>query len=416
VGAGFAGLYAARALARKQVSVTVIDKTNHHCFQPLLYQVATATLAATDIATPIRWLLREQRNTEVILGEVVAVDPGARSITLASGAKVEYDYLILAPGSRPSYFGHDKWEERAPGLKSIADALEIRGRFLTAFERAEAAGTTGDSGPWLTFVVIGGGPTGVELAGMIPTVASHGLPREFRHIDTSASRVILLEGGPRLLPTLPEDLSAKAKAQLEELGVEVRLNARVTDVGEDYVAIGDERIASRTIFWAAGNSSSPLGGQLGAPVDKHGRVKVEPDLSVPGHPEIFVAGDLAAMTSNGQPVPGVAPAAMQSGPHAALNVIRLIHGRETVAFRYHDKGDLATIGRYRAVARIGKTHLSGWPAWWTWLLVHITYLAGFRNRLSVLLEWGYAFFTSERGARLITSVKDGRQRPGSGGA
>lgn len=410
IGGGFGGLYAARALAGEPVDVTLIDRTNHHVFQPLLYQVATATLAATDITAPIRWLLRRQRNADVILSEVVAADVDRRSVRLADGRTIDYDYLIIASGSRHSYFGHDTWEELAPGLKSIEDALEIRRRFLLAFERAELAQTAVEQQQWLTFVLVGGGPTGVELAGMIPTVARHSLAGEFRHVDTRKARVILLEGGPRVLPAFPEDLSEQAVRQLEDLGVEVRVDATVTAIGDGYVIVGDERIEARTVFWAAGNAPSPLGRQLKVPLDRTGRVIVEPDLSIVGHPEVFVVGDLAAMVSAGKPVPGVAPAAMQSGPRAARNVLRRIQRRETVPFTYRNKGDVATIGRYRAVAVIAGRHLSGAFAWWTWLFIHILYLAGFRNRLGVLLEWSYSFFTYERGARLITTGH-GRSRP-----
>lgn len=410
IGAGFGGLYAARALNRAAVDVTVIDRTNHHCFQPLLYQVATATLAATDITAPIRWLLRNQRNARVWLGEVIRIDPTNRRVHLANKHEFEYDYLIVASGSRHSYFGHAGWEENAPGLKSIEDALEIRRRFLLAFESAEQADTDADRQKWLTFVLIGGGPTGVELAGMIPTVAKHGLPSEFKNVDTRTARVILLEGGPRILPAFPEDLSRKAADQLEDLGVEIRVNAKVTEVGPDFVSIGGERVDAHTILWAAGNEPSSLGRQLGAPLDRGGRVIVEPDLSVAAHPEIFVVGDLAAMFTAGAAVPGVAPAAMQSGRHAAKGILERLSRREPAPFRYRNKGDLATIGRYRAVALIAGQHLSGAIAWWTWLFVHILYLAGFRNRLSVMLEWGYSFFTYERGARLITTGH-GRSKP-----
>ena len=410
IGGGFGGLYAARALKGERVDVTVIDRTNHHVFQPLLYQVATATLAATDITAPIRWLLRRQRNAEVMLKEVDAIDPQARRVTFSDGASVGYDYLIVATGSRHSYFGRDDWEPLAPGLKSIDDALEIRRRFLLAFERAEQETSPERQTPWMTFVIVGAGPTGVELAGMLPTVARYGLPDEFRHVDTRTARVILLEGGPRVLPAFPEELSEKAVQQLVDLGVEVRVNAKVTEIGDGYVKVGDpspsgpgasERIETRSVFWAAGNTPSPLGKHLGAPLDRAGRVVVQPDLSVLGHPEVFVVGDLASMTTDGKQVPGVAPAAMQSGPRAAKNILRLIARRETVPFRYRNKGDVATIGRFRAVALIAGLQLSGWIAWWTWLFIHIMYLAGFRNRLSVLLEWAYSFFTFQRGARLI---------------
>jgi NADH dehydrogenase len=418
IGGGFGGLYAARKLKGENVSVTLIDRTNHHVFQPLLYQVATATLAATSITAPIRWLLRHQRNAEVLLEEVNAIDVEARRVSFTAGGSVEYDYLIVATGSRHSYFGKDQWEPLAPGLKSIDDALEIRRRLLLAFEHAEQAPADHHQA-WLTFVIVGGGPTGVELAGMVPMLSHHALVGEYRHVDTRKARILLLEGGPRILPAFPEDLSAEAQRELEEFGVEVRVNAKVTDIGDGYVVVGDpsspaplgagERIATHAIFWAAGNAPSPLGRQLGAPVDRVGRVIVEPDLSVPGHPEVFVVGDLAAMTTNGKPVPGVAPAAIQSGPRAAKNILRRIKREPTKAFRYVNKGDLATIGRFRAIALIAGLHLSGWFAWWTWLFVHIMYLAGFRNRLSVLFEWGYSFFTYQRGARLILGDRTSRK-------
>jgi NADH dehydrogenase len=400
IGGGFGGLYAARALKHRNMRVTLVDRANHHTFQPLLYQVATATLAATDITAPIRWLLRKQRNADVLLEEVKSIDVSARRISFTAGGSLDYDYLIVAAGSRHSYFGRDDWEPLAPGLKSIDDALEIRRRLLLAFEHAEQA-PADHQREWLTFVIVGGGPTGVELAGMIPMLSRHALPSEYRHVDTRTARVLLLEGGPRILPAFPDDLSAEAQRELEELGVEVRVNARVTDIGPDFVKVGDERIASHAVFWAAGNAPSPLGRDLGAPLDRGGRVIVNPDLSVPGHPEVFVVGDLAAMTTKGKPVPGVAPAAIQSGPRAAKNVLRLIAREPTVPFRYVNKGDLATIGRYRAVALIAGAHLSGWVAWWTWLFVHIMYLAGFRSRISVLFERANAFFTNQRGARLI---------------
>ena len=400
IGGGFGGLYAARALRNERVDVTVIDRTNHHVFQPLLYQVATATLAATEITAPIRWLLRKQRNTSVLLAEVTSVDVAGKRVVLGDGGSVPYDYLIVASGSRHSYFGHDEWEHVAPGLKSIDDALEIRRRLLLAFERAEQAPPDHQQ-QWLTFVIVGGGPTGVELAGMVPMLSRYALPGEYRKVDTRTARVILLEGGPRVLPAFPDDLSAEAQRELEELGVEVRVNAKVTRVAADHVMVGDERIATHSIFWAAGNAPSPLGKGLGAPLDRGGRVIVNPDLSVPNHPEVFVVGDLAVMTTNGKTVPGVAPAAMQSGHQAAKNILRAIRREPTAPFRYVNKGDVATIGRFRAVALIAGMHLSGWFAWWTWLFIHILYLAGFRNRLSVLLEWGYSFFTFQRGARLI---------------
>lgn len=405
IGGGFGGLYAARSLARAPVDVTVIDRTNHHLFQPLLYQVATATLAPTDITAPIRWLLRKQRNTRVLLAEVTGIDVEHRTLTLDEGGPISYDYLIVASGSRHSYFGHAEWEKIAPGLKSIDDAIVIRQRFLLAFERAEKAASEAERRRLLTFVVIGGGPTGVELAGMLPLIARRTLPSEFRRVDTSQSHVILLEGGPRVLPTFSENLSRHAHSELEELGVEIRTNAIVTRVERGAVYVGDERIETDTIFWAAGNEASPLGRALGVPLDRAGRVRVEADLSVPGHPEIFVVGDLAEMFTAGKRVPGVAPAAMQSGPHAAKNIIRRIEGRTTKPFRYRNKGDLATIGRHRAIAQFPAFEMWGKPAWWFWLFLHIMYLAGFRNRLSVMIEWAYSYFTYQRGARLITGQR-----------
>jgi NADH dehydrogenase len=403
IGGGFAGLYAARALRNAPVDVTVIDRTNHHLFQPLLYQVATATLAPTDITAPIRWLLRKQRNTRVLMAEVQSIDVDRRVVSCDNGlGEVAYDYLIVATGARHSYFGHPEWEAVAPGLKSIDDAIVIRQRFLLAFERAELATSEEERRRLLTFVVVGGGPTGVELAGMLPLIARRTLPQEFRGIDAASARIILLEGGPRVLPSFSEHLSDEAMRGLEELGVEVRTGAIVTNVERGAVTVGTERIESANVFWAAGNEASPLGRMVDAPVDRAGRVQVLPDLSVPGHPDVFVAGDLAAMTTDGAPVPGVAPAAMQSGPHAARNILRLINRQTTRPFRYKNKGDLATIGRHRAIARFPRFEISGKPAWWFWLVLHIMYLAGFRNRLSVLIEWGYSYFTYQRGARLIT--------------
>jgi NADH dehydrogenase len=403
IGAGFAGLYAARALGSAPVDVTVVDRTNHHVFQPLLYQVATAMLAPTDICAPIRWLLRKQRNTQVLLAEVERIDLDGRVVRCADGTELPYDFLIIGAGARHSYFGHPEWEALAPGLKSVEDAIELRRRWLLAFERAERTESEEERRAQLTFVIVGGGPTGVELAGMLPTIAQKALPRDFRHIDTRTARIILIEGGPRLLPAMPDDLSERARQDLIELGVDVRTNLLVTNVGDGFVEAGAERIDARTVFWAAGNAAAPLGSFLGVPLDRAGRVAVSDDLSIAGHPEVFVAGDLALLHSRGRPVPAVAPAAMQSGRAAARNVLHTIRREGREPFRYFNKGDLATIGRYRAVGVLAGRHLSGFIAWWTWLLVHIMYLAGFRNRLSVLVEWGYSFFTYERGARLITA-------------
>jgi len=408
IGGGFGGLYAARALGREQVDVTVIDRTNHHLFQPLLYQVATATLAPTDITAPIRWLLRHQKNTTVVLAEVREIDVEQRVVRCDdNGPEIPYDFLIVAAGSRHSYFGHPDWEKTAPGLKSIDDAIVMRQRFLLAFERAERATSADERRRLLTFVIVGGGPTGVELAGMLPLIARHTLPSEYKNIDTNEARVILLEGGPRVLPTFSENLSMHARRELEELGVEVRTNAVVTRIERGIVHVGSDGIETENILWAAGNEASPLGKQLGVPVDRAGRVKVNDDLSVPGHPEVFVVGDLAEMSTDGKRVPGVAQGAMQSGPHAAKNILRILDHLPTRPFRYRNKGDMATIGRHRAVAQLPALEMWGKPAWWFWLFLHIMYLAGFRNRLSVLIEWAYAYFTYQRGARLITA---GRRR------
>jgi NADH dehydrogenase len=404
LGAGFGGLYAARALRDAPADVLVIDRTNHHVFQPLLYQVATATLAPTDIAAPIRWLLRAQQNTRVVMGDVTDIDPERRVVHCRGGSSYDYDFLIVAAGARHSYFGHTAWESCAPGLKSIEDAIELRRRWLLAFERAERTDDAREREANLTFVIVGGGPTGVELAGMLPTIARFALPKDFRRIDTTRARIILLEGGPRLLPTFPEELSTRAAEDLVELGVDVRTNALVTNIGCDFVEVGSERIESRTIFWAAGNAASSVAESLGGARDRMGRVIVNEDLSIPDRPEVFVVGDLAVLPSrDGRPVPGVAPAAMQSGRCAARNIVHTIRREGRERFKYRNKGDLATIGRYRAVGVLAGKNLSGWVAWWTWLLVHIMYLAGFRNRLSVLLEWGYSFFTYQRGSRLITA-------------
>jgi NADH dehydrogenase len=403
IGGGFGGLYAARALKRANVELIVLDRTNHHLFQPLLYQVATATLAPTDITAPIRWLLRHQANTTVLLAEAQRVDPERRVVVIdAEPFEVAYDYLIVAAGARHAYFGHPEWEEFAPGLKSIGDAIDIRQRILLAFERAEEAMTDAERDAWLTFVIVGAGPTGTELAGMIPTIARHSLPREYRRIANAKARVLLLEGGRKVLSTYPDALAEHARLDLENLGVDVRTGALVTNIEPGVVHVGDEVIHTRTIIWAAGNAASPLGRTLGAEVDRVGRVLVAPDLSVPAHPEIFVVGDMATVPSHGKPVPGVAPAAMQMGRHTAKNIQRDLQQRERKPFVYRNKGDLATIGRHRAVADFGRLQLTGYVAWVFWLFVHIMYLAGFRNRLSVLIEWGYSYFTFERGSRLIT--------------
>jgi NADH dehydrogenase len=403
LGGGFGGLWAARALARAPVRVTLVDRSNHHLFQPLLYQVATAGLSAPDIAAPLRHLLRRQRNVEVRLDEVRRIDTATRRVTL-DGGTLDYDFLIVATGATHTYFGHDDWARYAPGLKTLDDAFVVRRKVLEAFEAAERETDPAARKSWLEFVIVGAGPTGVELAGTLAEIARHTLRDEFRHIDPRDARVHLVEAGPRVLPSMPESLSASAKRQLEKLGVEVHLGEAVTAMDEGGVVVGGRLIATHTVLWAAGVAASPLGRQLSDHCDRAGRVPVEPDLSLPDRPEVFVVGDLAVLPSrDGRPVPGVAPAAMQSGRCAARNIVHTIRREGRERFKYRNKGDLATIGRYRAVGVLAGKNLSGWVAWWTWLLVHIMYLAGFRNRLSVLLEWGYSFFTYQRGSRLITA-------------
>ncbi len=401
VGGGFAGLAAARGLAGAPVRLTIVDRRNHHLFQPLLYQVATAALSPSDIAAPIRGILRRQKNATVLLGEVTAVDPLRRRLRV-DGRDLEYDFLVVAAGAGDSYFGHDEWRPWAPGLKSIDEALEIRRRVLLAFERAEWESDEAVRREFLTFVVVGGGPTGVELAGALSEIARHSLVRDFRDIDPAQATVVLAEAAGRVLPAFPPDLSAKAARQLEALGVTIRTGARVTKIDAEAVWLGDERIGARTALWAAGVAASPLGAALGAPLDRQGRVRVEADLSVPGRPEIFVAGDLAAIEQDGRAVPGLAPAAMQEGRHAARSIRRQLSGQATRPFRYVDKGTLATIGRSAAVADIRGWKISGFSAWAAWLGIHIFFLIGFRNRLLVMIEWAWAYVTWQRGARLIT--------------
>ena len=397
VGCGFGGLWAAQALRSAPVELTVIDRTNHHLFTPLLYQVATAGLSAPSIAGPIRHILAHQRNTTVLYGEVRAIDLMRRKVRLENDDELAYDYLVLAAGTTHSYFGHDAWAAHAPGLKTLEDALEIRRRVLTAFERAEREADPVKRGAWLTFVVVGGGATGVELAGTFAEIARHTLRGEFRRIDPHNARVVLVEGTDRVLPPYPPDLSAKAQLALERLGVTVWPGRLVTGIDAEGVQLGEERIAAKTVIWAAGVRSSPLGAELGAPLDRAGRVKVEPDLSVPGHAEIFVVGDLAAVEG----VPGIAPAAKQMGRHAGRNVRRRIAGTPTASFKYRDYGQLATIGRNAAVVMIGRLHLSGFPAWLVWLVAHIYFLINFRNRLVVMFDWGWSYFSYQRYARII---------------
>jgi NADH dehydrogenase len=402
IGAGFAGLNAALKLAHDPVRITVIDRRNHHTFQPLLYQVATAGLSPAEIATPIRWILRGRRNVEVLLGEVEDFDLDHRIVRFA-GRELPYDYLIVAAGASHAYFGHDEWEPFAPGLKTIEDALEIRRRVLLAFELAERQAASGGGQVQLNFVIVGGGPTGVELAGTLSEIARRALADEFTSIDPKRTRIILLEGGPRVLPTYPDDLSRSAENQLRRLGVEVHTSTMVTGVEPAAVHMGAASLPAAVILWAAGVAASPLGKKLDAPTDRAGRVLVNPDLSIPGHPDIFVIGDLAALKDkSGRPVPGVAPAAIQEGKAAARNIERDLHGRPRQAFHYLNKGSLATIGRAAAIAEFGKIHISGLMAWLSWLFVHIFFLIGFRNRILVLIQWAWSYLTYERGSRLIT--------------
>jgi NADH dehydrogenase len=403
VGGGFGGLYAARALARHPLRVVLVDRVNYHLFQPLLYQVATAALSPGEIAEPLRAILRKYRNVEVLLGEVTTVDPQARCVRLADGAELGYDYLVLATGGRHSYFGHPEWEAAAPGLKSLEDALEIRRRILLAFERAEREKDPATRQALLTFVIVGGGPTGVELAGAIAEIARHTVSRDFRRFDPRQARVILLERADRVLEQYPPDLSKSAQRALERLGVEVQLGKGATDVTPDYVRSGDDIIPTHTTLWAAGVQASPLGRQLGLAVDRSGRVPVQPDLSLADHPEIFVIGDLASLRkSNGKMLPGIAPVAIQQGNAAADNIWRSVQGQPRRPFHYFDRGSMATIGRAAAVAEIRAVHLSGLPAWIAWLVVHIFFLIGFENRVLVIVQWAWSYFSYERGARLIT--------------
>jgi NADH dehydrogenase len=405
VGGGFAGLHAATGLARLPVDVTVVDRRNHHVFQPLLYQVALAVLSPADIAQPIRSILCHQNNTEVLMDEVTGIDITTRQVLLASGAHLDYDYLALATGATHSYFGHDQWQPLAPGLKAIEDAIEIRRRVLLAFELAERQMLEQGWHPPLNFVVIGGGPTGVELAGAISDIARLYMRHDFRHIDTTQSRVMLLDGGPRVLATYPEDLSAKAEAQLKGIGVEVHTQMQVTGVGPGWVEANGQRIETVVTLWAAGVQASPLGKMLGAPLDHRGCVIVDNRLNPPALPEVFVLGDLAHFEQDGHQIPGVAQPAMQMGDHVGKIIAADLTGRPRPAFRYFDKGDMATIGRMAAVAKVEwpfKAHLSGFPAWFTWVTVHIFFLVGFRNRLSVLASWIWTYLTFHRRVRLIT--------------
>jgi NADH dehydrogenase len=410
VGAGFGGLTAARALRDAPVRVTVVDRRNHHLFQPLLYQVATAALSPGDIAYPIRAILRSQANTNVLLADATEVDVAAHELALSDGC-LPYDFLILATGATHSYFGHTDWAGSAPGLKSLEDALTIRRRILLAFERADRETDGARRRKLLTFVLVGAGPTGTELAGAIAEISRHVLVSEFRSIDPREARIVLVDAAPRILPSFPEDLSARAEASLAGLGVEVRKNAPVTAIGRGFVEVAGERFEAETVLWCAGVAASPLAQTLGAPLDKSGRVLVHPDLTIPGHPEVFVIGDLASFIhQTGRPLPGVAQVAIQQGRHAAQNVLRSIGRHPTKAFSYRDYGNLAVIGRAAAVADLPHLKLTGLPAWLFWCFVHILFLIGFRSRFTVMFDWAWAFLTNQRGARLIVG-DEGRSVP-----
>jgi NADH dehydrogenase len=411
VGSGFGGLEAAKKLICESVRVTVIDRTNYYLFQPLLYQVATAALSPADIAAPTRAILSKCKNVEVMLAEVQSVDLAAKKVKLLDG-DVNYDFLILATGARHSYFGHPEWEKLAPGLKSLEDAVEVRRRILMAFEFAERATDEAAREAAMTFVIVGGGPTGVEMAGAIAEIARYTLAKDFRHIDPSTARVVLIEGEPRVLASYPEDLRISAMKQLADLGVEVRTGVHATNLSEAGLYVGAEFIPCRVKIWAAGNNASFVGKSLGVPVDRVGRVIVNNDLTIPNHPEVQVIGDLANFShQTGQPLPGVSPVAIQQGRHAARNVLAMIDGRKPQRFWYWDKGSMATIGRNKAVADLKFMHLTGIPAWLAWLFIHVLFLVGFRNRLAVLFEWAWAYFSFSKGARLITRNFQSEQRP-----
>jgi len=433
IGCGFGGIEAVRALSKAPVEITLVDRTNHHLFQPLLYQVATAGLSAPAVSAPIRHALKremERGNLTILKAEVRTIDVAARTVSLDAGETIAWDHLIVAAGATHGYFGHDEWERHAPGLKTLADAFAIRARVIGAFESAELATVDAERDAWLTFVVIGGGPTGVEMAGTMSEIAHHTLAREFRRIDPTKTHVILLEGSPRILGTFVAKQSELARAQLVRLGVDVRTDSKVTAIDAESVTYdsaksgGSERIAARTVVWAAGVAGSPLGAELargtGAELDRAGRVVVAPDLSLPGHPEIAVIGDLAAALSHGPagptPVPGVSPAAKQMGRTAAANILRRIRGESTLAFRYRDYGNLATIGRKAAIVELavpvfGTIRFSGLAAWLFWLFAHIYFLIGFRNRLMVMTDWAWAYFTYERGARVVAEPVSTQEAP-----
>lgn len=416
VGGGFGGLYAAKALCHAALDVTVVDRTNHHVFQPLLYQVATANLSPSQIAYPIRSVLRHQSNTTVFLAEVMGIEVANRKVVLEDGELV-YDYLILAAGARHSYFAHPEWEPLAPGLKTLDDALDMRRRILLAFERAERETDLQRRRALLTFVVVGAGPTGVELAGAIGEIACKVLPLDFRTFDPREAQVILVEAGPRILPTFPLELSERAERSLERLCVEVRTGEAVTRMEPDAVWIGANRIASGTVLWAAGVAPSPLACALGVPLDRTGRVVVNADLTIPGHPEVFVIGDLAACAdAAGKPLPGLAPVAIQQGKHAARAIVHATHGEAGEPFHYRDRGTMATVGRAAAVVTLGRLRLSGYPAWLLWCFIHILWLIGFRNRILVMIEWAWAYLRFERSARLITRETGPSASPPSPGS
>ncbi len=401
LGCGFGGLFAAQALKRAPVRITVLDRTNHHLFQPLLYQVATAGLSAPAIAAPIRQILSAQDNATVLCAEARRVDADRRTVALEDGSEIAYDHLVVATGATHSYFGNDAWQAHAPGLKTLEDAFLIRRRILLAFEHAEREADPAKRAAWLTFVVIGGGATGVEMAGTLAEIARHTLRGEFRRFDPRNTRVVLVEGTDRVLPGFPPDLSEKARRQLERLGVTVWAGRKVTGVDATGVQLGGDRLEANTVVWAAGVAASPLGATLGVPLDRAGRVIVQPDLGVPGHPEIQVIGDLASLPSHQPPVPGIGPAAKQMGRHAAANILLRLEGKPAQPFRYVDYGSLATIGRNSAVAVLGRLKLSGYPAWLVWLTAHIFFLIGFRNRITVLIDWAWAYWTFQRNARIV---------------
>ena len=401
IGAGFGGLTAAQALKRARVRITVVDRTNHHLFQPLLYQVAMAGLSPADIAAPIRSVLRKQKNVTVLLDEATDVNLNEQTVYLRD-SKLKYNYLVLATGGRTSYFGHDEWETFAPGLKDLDDAVEIRRRVLLAFEAAEKETDPERRRKLMTFVVVGGGPTGVELAGAIAELARFVLARDFRSIHPEEAEILLLEGGPKILPSFAPDLSESAQRQLNNLGVRVRTGAQVTNIDEHGVYLGDERIRAATVIWGAGVRATALTARLGAPLDRAGRVLINRDLTVPGYHNVFAIGDMTYLEQDGKPLPGVSPVAMQMGRCVARNIRNDLAGKPYEEFRYFDKGNMATIGRKAAIAELGKLHLSGFMAWMAWLMVHIFFLIGFRNRFVVIFNWAWSYFTYQRGARLIT--------------